>query len=207
MVVIKGNDFENVNKRQLHFDIGATNFNLEDDESSDYLNMQGDGDINPQVDTTLSNGILDVNIDMKKELEFDTDISQGKYNAHIGNKDLVTDIQEEIGVGKITMNFKKLKINKMDIKVDIGSATIDLAEESIPADKMNIDVGVGSAEIRIPKATGVKINYHVGIGTLKVGNIKLNSSNTYISPNYDSFLKKIEIDVRVGTGSVTIDGV
>lgn len=134
---------------------------------------------------------------------FNTDHDNGLWDLHL-NKNVPMDLSLGTGVGKADIDLSGLKLNSLEVNTGIGEARIVLPATGKFSG--SVHSGIGKVTLEIPKGMAARITAHNGIGAVNVsGNFNRQGSD-YVSPDYDTNLNRIELEVNGGIGEVRIDG-
>lgn len=131
-----------------------------------------------------------------------------KYYLAI-SKDLPSiDLNYKIGAGRADLDLSNsLDLNNVSIEIGAGEVISKLGTDSLPSN-MELIVGAGELTLSIPESAGIMIEYNVGVGSITIDGERseggLAKKGTYESDNFDDALKKINIKVEVGVGSLNI---
>jgi predicted membrane protein len=119
------------------------------------------------------------------------------------NKDIPTDMNIDMGVGKAKVNLQELNMRNLNVKTGVGDVSIDISGKYKNDVNVNIEGGIGKTTVYLPKDIGVKIEANKGIGSLKTnGFIKKNDE--YVNDSYGKTQNNIIVDVKVGIGDLEI---
>ncbi|SOE24152.1 hypothetical protein SAMN06298216_4516 [Spirosomataceae bacterium TFI 002] len=115
----------------------------------------------------------------------------------------IWDIDIKLGAGDLNFDLSKYKIEELDIET--GAASVDL-KLGANQDEMKIDVSSGVASIRlnIPEPVGCRIKMN-GIFNSKDFEGFTKEGEYYVTSNYKSASKKIEVKMSSAMSSLEID--
>jgi hypothetical protein len=69
-----------------------------------------------------------------------------------------------------------------------------------------VSSGAASVNIRIPQGVAARIRWRGGLSSINVDPSRFpRFGDTYQSPDYDSAANKVDLDVEMGVGSVTVN--
>lgn len=204
-------EFKGVKKREISVKIGSAAFSLEDDTSQNFFDVdaiycEGSGEI--KVESEQNNSQLKIDLSTKSISSFGfgwMGVCRRNYDISLGQPDLATDLEVNLGSGKGELDLEKLKVGALDVDLGSGSMNLSPKNNSIPSGKFKVDVGSGSVKINIPEKVGLNLNYDVGSGLLKVAGSSFDGDGSYTSPDYKSAETKLELDIKLGSGVVTIE--
>ena len=120
------------------------------------------------------------------------------------NKNLVWDLDIDVGAADIKMDLRDFKIRSVEI--DGGASVIklilgDLYEET----KVNIDAGASSIQVRIPEGSACELNTDVTLATKNIKGFNKVASGMYVTPNFSESSNNIVIDVDVAVSTLKIE--
>jgi len=213
MVVALDDHPEILASRAVRLNIGAAEFELIDSDVSNHLTVRAlypSRYIAPNLTSEVSEDRL--NIDFKSAtfsgLTFFYN-DRSEYDLVLGQKDLLTDLDINLGAGSGTVYFDEIITGEILSKVGAGKLVLRLGERSIPSEKIVIDVGAGEVTLELPEEVGYTLDYDLGIGTI-TGNGReiatfIGSEKRYESENYETSELKVKIVAKVGVGTLNIN--
>lgn len=213
MVVALDDHPEILASRALRLDIGAAEFELIDSDVSNHLTVRAlypSRYIAPKLKSEVSGDRL--NMDFRSATFsgftfFYNDRSE--YDLVLGQKDLLTDLNINLGAGSGVVYLDELITGEMVAKVGAGKLVLRYGERSIPSERIVIDVGAGEVTLELPEEVGYTLEYDLGVGTI-TGNGRdiatfIGSEKKYESENYESSELKVKIVAKVGAGTLNIN--
>jgi predicted membrane protein len=208
-------EYENIEKRVINLNIGASKFTLNDDSTEEeYITLDSKytkNYIEPSLSVTKEEEILNILFETvtPKRFTFWNTISP-EFDLSLGKTDLETDINVVLGAGRGEINLDTLRVAKVNTKVGAGELVMTFNKTAIPTDLI-IDIGAGSSTIRIPKNVGYKLSYDLGVGEISENGRSIASflgkNNELESDNYDDAEFRINIVAKVGVGSLEINNI
>ena len=214
-LVIKSEEYENIESRVLNIDIGASEFFLDDEGKDDeYISLSSiytEGYIEPSFESEAKDKELTMTFKTISPQTFGLwESNSTEFDLSLGNTDLATDINVVLGAGKGEIDLNSLNIANLNIQVGAGKLNMTLDEDAIPTD-LSIDLGAGSMVLNIPEEVGYTLSYDLGVGEITENGNEiatfLGKNSDFNSENYDSAEKKITIVARVGVGSLEINNI
>jgi hypothetical protein len=112
------------------------------------------------------------------------------------------DLRVDVGGGKSDLFLEDLMLSALDVHNGIGQTIVYLPGQG--GYSAEIDGGIGHIIVELPDDVGILLNVDVGIGSVQVPNEFRRSGSGYVSPNYASADERIEVDVSLGIGSISI---
>lgn len=189
---------------KLKLQLASGNIKI-DSTDSKLINARIPNDDKVRKDVKFSNDSSRINVDIEEKSEtFNIDKRNSPSYYFELSKNLLWDINIDMGAINGTMDFSNLKVSKLDI--DVGASNLDLIFGANSEHTMvGIDGAVSNIEITIPENVGVRIDSD---GLIKDTNIKSlgwkRTDEYYISPNYEEVEKKIDIDVDTAIGKFDV---
>lgn len=172
------------------FSVGSTSEYLYTIKGSKYP-MESD------LDTTGKTAYLDIFMEEKTVIPFTQ--SGNEYFLFLSDTLPVT-IEADMGAVSCSFDLSTLKIEELSIDGGLSSLEITFGETNT---KAVINMGLSSVTIYVPQSVGVKI-ISEGLVSLSVPSDWVKIDGSYLSPNYDTALYKIEITSTIGIGSIEI---
>lgn len=120
------------------------------------------------------------------------------------NTDVVWDINAKLGAVNGTIDLSNIKVENLD--TDIGAGNLDIVFGTAH-DTMNVKMNAGASklELVIPEASGVKLKVNGLLNSTDISSLNWDMEDGYyISQNYSEAGNKINIDLTMGVGSLSI---
>lgn len=212
---ISTSKYENITKRVLNVNVGASKFSLSDSDTDDeYIALNSvytKGYIEPSLESEKEDEVLNIKFETVSPSGFRFwNRRSPEFNLVLGSKDLPTDISVILGAGKGVIDLDEVVLNEVTTKVGAGELIATFKENALP-EKLSLDIGAGSVVLNIPKEVGYNLSYDLGVGEISQNNNSIASAlgknDEYVSSNYDEAEVKIEIVARVGVGSLKINNI
>lgn len=206
-------DYEDqvITSRNMTIDIGISEFTISDDvDNEDYFAVSSQYYDNfgvPKFTHDLNNNILDLNFTTESQSVFNFGSytwEKVKYDFTFGKTSVPTNFEIDLGTGSGEVDFQKLNVNNFKTEVGTGSIEIQFGEQAVPTGKIESKVGTGKTVIELPEELGLKITHEIGIGSITVDGKDVDKNGTYYTEGYDQANQKVELDLKVGTGSIEI---
>lgn len=200
-------------KRVLNVEVGAGQFTLSDDDSSEYLSVDATYPSHFSQPELKSKAVEDIlELDFKSASfsgVFVPNRQETEYDMVLGRKDILTDIGIELGAGEGNVDLDNVIVSSLTSKLGAGQLNVKLGERSLPSEKMSLDIGAGEMILDLPEGVGYVLEYDLGIGSISIGGGDISnfgsSESRYESENYNSAEVKILITANVGVGSLDIN--
>lgn len=123
------------------------------------------------------------------------------------NDDVLWDIDLNVGGIDSELNLSRLKVEKLEVDGGAGNFKLVLGDE-YPSTEVKINAGAAKFEINVPKTSGIRIDIDGWLSSKDFNGITLEQRNGYyISSDYDKAENKIEVDINMGAGELTVNGI
>jgi len=196
----------------LNFSFG--DYDISDTDNSTYDAIVVDGKYSESFGLPIVTSLVtenEIKYSFKQEKEFF--VLNGFINTPnnfkivLGRKN-ISDMQIDLGAGKLTSKLANVKIENLDINIGAGESLIEFANE-VEVGNMNIKVGAGKITLVLDKSYRYSIDYNVGAGSINVenksvGGLASRGNTTNISANTDS-KKVLSINIDIGAGEFVLD--
>lgn len=109
------------------------------------------------------------------------------------------------GANEADLNLAGLRVTELHLSTGASSSRLVLPD-SAGHTRATVEAGAASVNIRIPPEVGAQIRSRGGVASITVdtNRFKRVSSGLYQSPDYDSAVNRVDLEVQVGVGSVDI---
>lgn len=205
---VSATDYPEVKSRNLKAKVGGAKFILNDSEGTELLKVDSNYFSNygePKLTVKKTDSTLDLDFKTEDRFVFMGMMGSPSYEFNLGQPSLPTELDIDLGAGRGEITLTKLMLSRITVDQGAGEMDIDLSEASLPTKASMIKLGAGTITLNLPSSVGLKINYQVGVGNLRVDGKNLKGDSSYKSDNYDSAAKKVEFDIEIGAGSITIN--
>ncbi len=216
--IIVESSSEVLDKREIKFTLGATEF-LVEDINNDY-HVRFDGTYYqyqgiPVIKEDYRGDDLQLEFSLDREklnsnpfLWLNSDYEGADYEFAIGNQELDTDLDFKVGASKGTVDLEKLNLGELNIDLGAGKMEVNLGFMAIPNEEVVLKIGAGDLTLKLPEEVGFKIDYNVGAGSLILDD-ELDASGigevgVYKTENYEEADTKLNLEVEVGVGKVEV---
>ena len=112
----------------------------------------------------------------------------------------------DIGAANATLNLADLLVNNLNINSGAVKFDIKLGSNN---DLINVKVNTGASQfnITVPKDSGVRLKMEGALNSKNFNDINLiKEGNYYTTQNYVGAAHKIDMNVTMGVGAITING-
>jgi hypothetical protein len=194
-----------IRRAKLNISGGATVYTLEDTTSNLF-----DADVNHRwgnysLQRILKDSIQILNFRMRnKGKSWNSDGGDGnKVNIRLNSKPL-WDISLETGAGETEFDLTPFKVSNLQIKG--GAASFDLKlGEPVTTTNVLAETGVAEFKIAVPATVGCKIEIQSGLSSRNFQGFTQQADGSFITSNYNSSLKKININLKGGLSDFEVD--
>ncbi|HHV60947.1 MAG TPA: cell wall-active antibiotics response protein [Clostridiaceae bacterium] len=187
---------------ELRVDLGALNLNIES-TSNGLLNAASDiPDLNYSY-TDNNSKRSKIYINNKKNFSFLKFNSSQSMDIKL-NKDVVWDLDVNIGAINGIFDLRDIKVNSLDISMGASNLNIKFGAHG---DMVNAKINSGASNINIyvPREVGLKIEVD---GVLSGNNFTeaglARKGGCYYSDNWETAESKIDLDINMGVGDVEV---
>ncbi|HHV98272.1 MAG TPA: hypothetical protein GXX36_01660 [Clostridiaceae bacterium] len=194
-------------KGDLKLSLGGLSFNIGPER--DYL-LEGVATkpaIKYSVDYDDGNRIARIDIKQANE-RFIVDNVTGRngYSYELNLNDNVKwDIDAKIGAVSGTMDLSDIRVDDLD--ADLGAGKLDIIFGTAN-EITNVKINAGASKVGLvfPEEAGVRLKVKGMFNSNDLGNLNWKEEDGYyISPNYDEALSKINVDISMGIGQLSVE--
>lgn len=115
-----------------------------------------------------------------------------------------TDLSLQLGVGRSTIDLRKVDVRELDVLTGVGETTLDLSGPRTTDVNVKIEAGVGKLTVKLPKGVGVRVaGRQDGVGDTSADGF-MAQGNAWVNAAYGQAGPKIEVDLQRGVGEVTL---
>ncbi len=109
----------------------------------------------------------------------------------------------DLGAGDATIDLSGLDVRSLQVNTGAGRNTITLPAEGDLSGK--ITGGVGQLVIKIPEGVAARVRVEHGLGGVNVsGRFDKQGDNLYLTDDWEQNENRVDLEVSVGVGQVTI---
>jgi len=120
------------------------------------------------------------------------------------NQNLPISLDVDSGASTLDFNLSDLLVKKVGIKAGASTIYTKLGEKTENGAKLEYDCGASTIKLDIPKNYGVKVIYLAGLTSKNLPGFTDEGENTFLSENYQTAEKKIEVVVKAGLSTLEI---
>jgi len=115
---------------------------------------------------------------------------------------LPLEIRFNQGAGASTLELRHLQVERLDASTGVGQVRVILPETGSMEGK--ISAAVGQIVIEVPKGVGVRLRSSAALGNVVTPPGYQKSDRVYTSPDYEQADIKVELEVDLAIGNITI---
>lgn len=189
-------------KAVLRMDAAAGKFEI-NGETSDMLSFKKEGDIG---DYSLTTEEVDGKTIIHLSLEKNHKVRRvKKNNVDINlNRDLVWDLDFDIGAASVTMDLSDFKIDTA--KIEAGAASVEIKLGSLnPQTYLTYSAGAASLEVMIPKESACEIHSESVLVSRDFEGFIKKGDGVYQTTNYPEGTNTIILKIESAVSSLKVD--
>lgn len=117
------------------------------------------------------------------------------------NENVNWDIEVDTGATSGTLDMTGLKVDKFTLNMGCGSMNLNFGNRN---EKISVDINMGFSSVNaaVPKTSGVKLKMQDGLTGSNVKSLGWEKKDGYyMSPNYETAISKIDMEVEAGLSS------
>jgi len=119
-------------------------------------------------------------------------------------RDIPLSLDYETGASESRLNLGELRLTELRLKTGASSTTIDLPANA-GYTRVSVESGAASVNINVPEGVAARIQTKGGLSTIQVDSQRFpQTGGVYQSADYETAANKVEMDIQMGVGSVTI---
>ena len=107
-----------------------------------------------------------------------------------------------MGAGDARVDLTGLDIRDLNVETGAGRSTVTLPEDGDFS--AQISSGVGQLIIEIPEGMAARVQIDRGIGDVSVSGRFARDGNTYVTDDWRSNENRVDLEINVGVGQVTV---
>jgi hypothetical protein len=119
-------------------------------------------------------------------------------------RDIPLSLDYETGASESRLNLRELRLTELRLKTGASSTSIDLPANA-GYTRVSVESGAASVNINVPEGVAARIQTKGGLSTIQVDSQRFpQTGGVYQSADYETAANKVEMDIQMGVGSVTI---
>jgi hypothetical protein len=120
------------------------------------------------------------------------------------SRDVELALRFDTGAGEARLDLTDLRVSRVELKTGASSTTL-LAPANAGSTRVDVEGGAAAVNIRVPAGVAARIHAQGGIAGITVDRDRFpRVDDVYQSPDYDSAANRVEIEARMGVGSVDV---
>jgi len=120
------------------------------------------------------------------------------------SRDIPLSLELETGASETRLDLDDLRISELRLKTGASSTNVNLPANA-GFTRVMVESGAASVDIRIPSGVAARIRSRGGLSSLSLDRSRFpRTGEIYQSADYDTASNKVDIDIQMGVGSVTI---
>jgi hypothetical protein len=121
------------------------------------------------------------------------------------NNDIVWDMNIKTGAVNGTFDMADMKVSGMDLDVGAGNLKMVLGSK-YERTRLKINAGASKLDVVLPESAGVRVKMNGALNKTNFGELNWTKQGDYYqSQNYDDAASRIDMDVNMGVGKLTIE--
>lgn len=121
------------------------------------------------------------------------------------SRDCVYALKLETGADDATVDLGGLKVADLQIHTGASSTRVSLPEAA-GYTRVKLEAGAADVRFMVPGGVAAQIRTQSGASSVSVDETRFpQTTGVYRSPDYDSALNKVDIDIHMGAGSVRVN--
>jgi hypothetical protein len=121
------------------------------------------------------------------------------------NREVPLALEVEGGANDSRIDLSDLLVNDLTLKSGASSTNLALPARA-GMTRARVSSGAASINISVPEGVAARIRWRGGLSTVNVNQARFQRlGDSYQSPDYDTAANKVDLDVEMGVGSVTVN--
>ncbi|NOR88273.1 MAG: hypothetical protein GQ527_11745 [Bacteroidales bacterium] len=186
----------------LTMDIAAGKFRIDEPTTDHLIAFEAYTNIGPYNSNVVTNGDrAEVFINMEEAI-LQNGTNRNRANIKL-NPAIVWDLNFDVGAADFRGDFRKFKINEIDINGGASSIKIKISDLQDKT-SINLDAAAASIKFDIPMAAGCKLDAESFLVDLDLDDFTKNEDGDYVTKNFDESKQKIYIDLDAAISKISI---
>jgi hypothetical protein len=195
---------ENVQQSSIRFQHGAGRLFVSSGAAPGVL-LEGDFGGGLEMRKNMSSGKLDIRLNTPTQI-FPFFWSPGfslDWNVVL-SQELPLTLNLETGASDTRLDLRELKVAKLTLKTGASSTKLTLPANA-GFTSVTIESGAASVDVQLPEGVAARVRSRSGLSSLVLDRQRfIKSGDTFQSSDYESALNKVDLDIQMGVGSVSI---
>jgi len=119
------------------------------------------------------------------------------------NREIPLSLSLETGASESRLDLSDIRVTELILKSGASSTMVTLPANA-SFTKVNIESGAASLKVIVPKGVAARIRSGGGLSNISVSDRFPKSSGVYQSADYEGAANRVDMDIEMGVGSVSI---
>lgn len=120
------------------------------------------------------------------------------------SRDILLSLDFETGASESRLDLRDLRLSELRLKTGASSTSIDLPANA-GYTRLFVESGAASVNIAVPEAVAARIQTKGGLSSIQVDTQRFpQMGSVYQSVDYEAAANKVDMDIQMGVGSVSI---
>jgi hypothetical protein len=120
------------------------------------------------------------------------------------NGNIPMSVELETGANETRLDLQDTRVTELRLKSGASSTNVTLPAHAGNT-RVDIEAGAASVELRVPDGVAARIRSHSGLSSISVDGVRFpQTGDGYQSTDYETAANRIDIEVKMGVGSVTV---
>jgi len=125
------------------------------------------------------------------------------WQIHL-NEALPLTLNVQTGASQARLDLAALQLSKLKLQTGASETHVTLPAQAGHT-QVRVETGMASVNLRVPEGVAARITAEAGLAEVKVDQRRFpRVGKGYASPDYDTAVHTVDIDIHVGMGSVTV---
>jgi LiaF transmembrane domain len=194
---------EDAQRARIRFLHGAGRIDIIAGTSQEAL-IEGDFGGGLDISKNQNGEELEIRLKMPGSI-FPFDWSPGQtldWSARL-KRDIPLALSLETGASESHLDLRDLSVTELNLKSGASSTSLTLPSNA-GMTKVDIDAGAASIKLTVPEGVAARIRTTGGLSNVGVSDRFPRIGSMYQSPDYESAANKVDMDIEMGVGSVSI---
>jgi hypothetical protein len=166
------------------------------------------GDFGGGVETRVRRSGDQVSVELRPRMDsfpFFSFYGRGDMDWKVGlNPHIPLDLRFEVGASRNRLRLRDLQVRSFSLETGASATEIEFPAAA-GATRARIRSGAASVDMRIPDGVAARIHASGGMASIDVDTNRFpRVGSEYRSPDYDTAVNRLDLDVETGVGSVSI---
>lgn len=194
---------EAAERAKIRFQHGAGRIDISAGESQENLI---EGNFGGGLDITKEQRGNELDIMLKMPISiFPFDWSPGQsldWSVRL-NREIPLSLSLETGASESRLDLSDIRVTELILKSGASSTMVTLPANA-GFTKVNIESGAASLKVIVPQGVAARIRSGGGLSNFSISDRFPKSGGIYQSPDYEGVANRVDMDIEMGVGSVSI---